>query len=73
MPPTARAQVILIGAICFACPGMYNAITSLAGGIDDPAASTNLKRRGEKEKGMMRQLGEARRIMGKSWDGWMVC
>ena len=40
--PTARAQVLVIGAICFACPGMYNAITSLAGGIADPAASVPL-------------------------------
>lgn len=27
-------QVALLGLICFCCPGMYNSIISLAGGID---------------------------------------
>ena len=35
-PPTAKAQVTLIGAICFCCPGIYNAVTAMAGGIADP-------------------------------------
>ena len=33
---SALAQVILIGAICFCCPGIYNAVIAMAGGIDDP-------------------------------------
>lgn len=32
---SARSQILVIGAICFACPGMYNAITAMAGGIAD--------------------------------------
>jgi len=32
---SALAQVVLIGFICFCCPGIYNAVTAMAGGIDD--------------------------------------
>eukprot|EP00039_Didymoeca_costata_P012413 m.179345 g.179345 ORF g.179345 m.179345 type:complete len:455 (+) comp15475_c1_seq17:111-1475(+) len=32
---SALFQVVLVGLICFCCPGMYNAITAMAGGIGD--------------------------------------
>eukprot|EP01065_Artemidia_motanka_P000418 TRINITY_DN10188_c1_g4_i1.p1 TRINITY_DN10188_c1_g4~~TRINITY_DN10188_c1_g4_i1.p1 ORF type:complete len:468 (+),score=134.17 TRINITY_DN10188_c1_g4_i1:100-1503(+) len=47
-PPAARrapllrralSQVVLVGFVCFCCPGMYNAVTSMAGGIDQQVAS----------------------------------
>jgi hypothetical protein len=31
------AQVGLVGLVCFCGPGLYNAIVSMAGGIDEPA------------------------------------
>mmetsp|Transcript_30121 Transcript_30121/g.56766 ORF Transcript_30121/g.56766 Transcript_30121/m.56766 type:complete len:441 (+) Transcript_30121:150-1472(+) len=37
----ADSQVALLGLICFCCPGMYNSIISLAGGIDTRVASTS--------------------------------
>ena len=35
----ARMQVLLISCICFCCPGMWNSLTSMAGGIDPQMAS----------------------------------
>ena len=34
---SALSQVLLLGAICFCVPGMWNSITSMAGGIEDQA------------------------------------
>ena len=34
---TTTAQVVLLGIIFFCIPGMYNAVTSMAGGVNDPA------------------------------------
>ena len=37
-------QVALVGLVCFCEPGLYNAIVSMAGGIDDPdlVATSNM-------------------------------
>ena len=37
---TGTAQTILLGLIFFCVPGMWNSITSMAGGIDDPTISS---------------------------------
>ena len=36
---SALSQVILVGFICFCCPGIYNAIVAMAGGIGDPSVN----------------------------------
>jgi len=36
---SASTQVALLGLICFCCPGMWNSITSMAGGIDPQVVS----------------------------------
>ena len=37
---TTRFQVLLLGLISFSVPGMFNAITSMAGGVDSPAVAS---------------------------------
>lgn len=37
---SVRAQTLLLGFVCFCVPGMWNAITSMAGGISDKAVAS---------------------------------
>lgn len=37
---SAKAQTVLLGFICFCVPGMWNSITSMAGGISDTAVAS---------------------------------
>jgi MFS family permease len=37
---TPLRQVVLLGCIMLCVPGMFNAVTSMAGGIDDPAVAS---------------------------------
>ena len=37
---TPLGQVVLLGTIMLCVPGMFNAVTSMAGGIDDPAVAS---------------------------------
>ena len=37
---TPVGQVLLLGVIMLCVPGIFNALTSMAGGIDDPAVAS---------------------------------
>ncbi|DAZ93634.1 TPA: hypothetical protein N0F65_007968, partial [Lagenidium giganteum] len=39
--PTAMSQVLIIAFTCFCCPGLFNALTSVASGIADPTIAYN--------------------------------
>jgi MFS family permease len=36
----AIGQTVLLGLVCFCVPGMWNSITAMAGGVQDPAVSS---------------------------------
>ena len=37
---SARVQAVLLGLVFFCVPGMWNSITSMAGGLTDPTAAS---------------------------------
>ena len=37
---SSLSQVVLLSCVCFCVPGMWNSITSMAGGIEDTAAAS---------------------------------
>ncbi|KAF0709699.1 hypothetical protein As57867_005775, partial [Aphanomyces stellatus] len=39
--PTALSQVLIVAAVCFTCPGLYNAISSIAAGVNDETINYN--------------------------------
>ncbi|KAH9097397.1 hypothetical protein LEN26_002190, partial [Aphanomyces euteiches] len=39
--PTALSQVLIVAFVCFTCPGLFNALGSIAAGINDETISYN--------------------------------
>ncbi|KAF0701497.1 hypothetical protein As57867_004234, partial [Aphanomyces stellatus] len=38
---SALSQVLIVAFVCFTCPGLYNAISSIAAGVDDETINYN--------------------------------